>query len=241
MEYFRERDNRIQADFALHAGKLLVQYCEISSGSKLECKYDATLTICIFQSILTNCDELLMAMSRAQKRIWDEEIVDIPNRWGIKRNFIVKNTFIENKTYRNFLTHLRNALSHPTSPDRSPHYESSGYTTLSDSSGVISKFLFIDSPWVRRGKLKRDVSSEIEMDVKEALGKLPEKMKSILRVAKSQNGNYEIYRKDRVYYPAFKAEITLPDLVNAVLELANFLAQPVRDDWDGRTVSRLIG
>jgi len=241
MEYFRESNNKIQAGFALNAGKLLKQYLDISSKKYFESKYDATLTICVLQSLLTNCAELLSAMKKNQQKTWDEHIPDIPHRWGIKRYFIVNYTFKPNLTYSEFLTHLRNSLSHPTSTDKPPHYKATGYTTVPDSSGIISKFRFIDSPWVERGQLMSWASSKTESKVKDRLEKFPERTIIGLEVKMSPNGNYEVYQKNQIYYPVFEAEITLSELVDLAIELANFLAQPIREDWDGKTIKRLIG
>jgi hypothetical protein len=241
MEYFREPNNKIQADFALNAGKLLKQYLDLSSKKNLESKYDATLTICVLQSLLTNCAELLSAMKKNQRKTWDEHIPDIPHRWGIKRYFIVNYTFKPNLTYSEFLTHLRNSLSHPTSTDKPPHYKVTGYTTVPDSSGIISKFQFIDSPWVDRGKLMSWTSSMNKESIKKRLEKFAEIKASGVEIKKSPDGKYEIYKKDQIYYPVFEAEISLSELVDLAIELANFLAQPVRKDWDGRTIERLIG
>ena len=62
MEYSRDEKNRIRAGFALNAGRLLEQYSRLSAGVRASERYDATLTICILQSLLTNCWELLKAM-----------------------------------------------------------------------------------------------------------------------------------------------------------------------------------
>jgi hypothetical protein len=45
VEYFREQHNKIQAGFALHAGKLVAQY-ELLERQNNE-NYEATLLICV--------------------------------------------------------------------------------------------------------------------------------------------------------------------------------------------------
>lgn len=63
MEYWREKGNEVQAGLALNAGLLLKQYLTHAESLPEEKKYDATLTICILQSLLTSCQEFLDAMS----------------------------------------------------------------------------------------------------------------------------------------------------------------------------------
>jgi len=77
MEYFRQPGNLIQAGFALHAGRLLAQYCSLTTTLRPQAKYDATLVICVLQSLLTNCTELLSDMRAHQKSFFGEIITDI--------------------------------------------------------------------------------------------------------------------------------------------------------------------
>lgn len=240
MEYFRDPDNRMQAGFALNAGRLLKQYLDLSLKKNPDERYDATITICVLQALLTNCAELLKAMKGDQKKTWGENVTDIPYRWGIKHHFIVDYTFKPNLTYSKFLTHLRNSLSHPTSTDKDFPYKATGYTTLRDGSGIISKFRFIDSPWVDRGQFISRASSTTESEVIDLIKFFPGRKTLGLEVKRSGNGRYEVYKENQIYYPFFEVEITLSDLVNLAIELANFLAQPVRKDWDGKTIEHII-
>lgn len=45
---------------------------------------------------------------------------------------------------------------------------------------------------------------------------------------------------DEPYYPLIEVEIPLKSLINIVLELSNYLAQPVQNDWDGKQVLELV-
>jgi hypothetical protein len=166
-EYYREPHNKIQAGFALHAGKLLKQYESLSKYHKED--YEATLLICILQSLLTICQELINAMKRSRSELWFTPVHDVPLLLGVSRRFVRKDTFQPYElTYSRFIEHLRNALSHPTSPEKEPYYSSTGYTTLPDNSGIISRFLFVDSPWVIRGEIcSRPSSPPNEQKVKE--------------------------------------------------------------------------
>jgi len=56
------------------------------------------------------------------------------------------------------------------------------------------------------------------------------------------SGRYQIHYGDEeeVYYPIFEAEMSVADLHSLALELANYLAQPTIDNWDGDTIRQLV-
>jgi hypothetical protein len=66
--------------------------------------------------------------------------------------FVTKDTFPSLLTYRRFVDHIRNALSDPTTSEKAPFLPSTGYTTVPDATWLISRYRFIESPWVSRGK-----------------------------------------------------------------------------------------
>jgi hypothetical protein len=241
MEYFREQNNTIQADFALRAGKLLKQYSILTTQVPPKDKYDATLAICVIQSLLTICSELLSAMKYSKKVDWSKAVTDVPRWWGVKRSFIKKNTFPTDCTYEDFIEHLRNALCHPTSSDREPKYLATGYTTLLDGSGFVTGFSFTDSPWVSKGSIHSRASSHTLEKVEKTVTIFKDKHGSIeLDIERDQHGRYQIFCNNEIYLPVFVAEIALPDLLNLAIELANHLAQPTQKKWDGVTINRLI-
>ena len=240
-EYFRESNNRIQAGFALNTGKLLVQYRSLTANLQPAQKYEATLTICALQALLTNCTELMGAMKRHQPGFWTDPITDIPGHWGIRRSFVVSNTFPDELTYGDFITHLRNALSHPTSPDRAPQHPTTGYTTRPDGSGVITRFCFTDSPWVDRGCIHSKASSSAEGKVKQTLKSFQKRHRGADEIkVENIQGKYQICRSNQTYLPVFVAELPLNALTDLAIELANHLSQPIEESWDGKTIQQLV-
>lgn len=241
MEYFRQPENQIQAGFALRSGKLLAQYINLRDELKPEERYDATLTVCVLQALLTTCSELRKTMENQRKRDFRTVLAGTPDRWGLCRDFIREDTFPQAEAPKagRVLDHLRNALSHPTlAVAQDP--PSTGYSTVLDGSEAISKFRFTDSPWIDKGKVFRRACSDDRAKV-EALSKQfqdaygPHDLE--VRLA---SGLYRIYRGDRPYLPVFVLELPLEAMVGLALNLANYLAQPANDQWDGQGIVQLV-
>lgn len=244
MEYARQFDG-VQAGHALRAGKLLVQYRSLARGLPPREQYDATLAVCILQSLLTKCDELLkyMESERIQRQFFDQAIEGGVIAWGLKRSFIATDTFPEVLTLARFLEHLRNALSHPA-PDAPFELKPTGYTTTDDSSGLITSFRFTDSPWVKKGG--RDYKGPLPLSTEnEAKGKLKQfhrehKVDQYLEVVRQPDGTFELAREGTLYWPVFEVVLPLPTLVDLAIALANHLAQHTVENWDKRTIRELV-
>jgi len=240
MEYYRQPNNRIQAGFALNAGKLLVQYQTMMAPLPAASRYEATLVICVFQSLLTNCSELLASMKKGDKASWNEPLPDISSKWGLQRKFVTRDNFPAPLTYKRFISHLRNAVSHPTTPSKEPQLPSTGYTTIPGSSGMIETFRFTESPWVYRGEDFRSYVNKKETTVKRSLDRFNKEYGCHLECSRNSEGLYRAMQDGQPYRPIFIAEIPLAGLMNIALELANYLAQPTQENWDGRTVRQLV-
>lgn len=236
MEYFRQPKNRIQAGIALRAGKLLVQYDNITSNIDPHEKYDATLIIAVLQLILTNCAQLLKEMTAQENKLsfFSNPLPDIAGIDEISKLLITKNTFDNELTYGFLIECMRNALSHPTVPDKGTE-SSTGYSTVLDGTEKISTFIFTDSPWVKRGNLETYSDSDKAQGViRGAINKGYSKVGLTAHLTK--NGKYKIQRGSNTYYPCLTVEIPLKALKNFAINIANILAQPAMDDWDGKTI-----
>ena len=79
MEYKRTKNDQIQAAFALRVGKLLKQYHEVE-GEYYENNdfYDATLTICLLQNLLTYCNQSInkLSVQTALSKYFESELDD---------------------------------------------------------------------------------------------------------------------------------------------------------------------
>jgi hypothetical protein len=222
MEYYRDTENQIRAEFALRVGKLINQY---EKSDLLKDKYEATLYIMALQSLLTQCQELYRAMKDAdrKKQFLAKQIEEKNEFWGIRNIFIAKDTFYKGlPTYGDFFNHLRNALSHPTDINLEAHFPSTGYTTVPDNSGVIKTLCFIDSPDVKKtDRLKSYSKDRIEKILKDEI-------------------KYQFKKDDNPFARIFKIELPIKAMRKMVLSLSNYLAQPSKENWDGQTFDKLI-
>jgi hypothetical protein len=244
MEYARQFDG-IQAGYALNAGKLLVQYCSQAKELPSNEQYEGTLAVCILQSLLTQCVELLKYMESEpiQREYFDQIINEGSSVWGLKTSFIVEDTFPGALTLGRLLEHLRNAVSHP-SPDKDFQYRPTGYTTTVDHSTRISAYRFTDSPWVKMGERHYHGSLPIPTE-KGAIGRITEfhreyQVEEYLDVLPLPDGTFELARHGTLYWPILEIEIPLPTLIHLAKSLANQLAQHKDDDWDKRSIRELV-
>jgi hypothetical protein len=108
-----------------------------------------------------------------------------------------------------FIEHLRNALSQPTCPEKSSRYPSTGYTTMPDGTGIISRLCFIDSPWVQRGEILSNYCGNSEEKVRRTAGDFREPRYGKLEARQNSKGEYQIFREDEPYLPIFEAELSI--------------------------------
>lgn len=64
MEHIETPDDQIQADFARRVGRVLLHYEAAMERSDPQDSYEATLTICLLQALLTNCIELIKSRNK---------------------------------------------------------------------------------------------------------------------------------------------------------------------------------
>jgi hypothetical protein len=69
--------------------------------------------VCVLQSLLTNCTELLSGMRKNQKPFFKDLLSDAPHEWGLRRSFVEQDTFPIDLPLERVLEHLRNAFKSP--------------------------------------------------------------------------------------------------------------------------------
>ena len=153
MDYQRE-SNLIRAGFALHAWRLLKHYEELSQGLSPSERYETTLTVCVFQSLLTNCWELYKYLGKRASGVLGA--VDMFTGSLLANPEVeVTSSFPAHPDAKAVVEHVRNALSHPRMRDTNP--PTTGYTTVGDGSGLVARMRFTDSPDLNsKGNLRQD-------------------------------------------------------------------------------------
>ncbi len=142
----RTEDFQIYAGLAARIGVLAKQYEELTKGKPENEIYDATLSICLLQSLLTNVWE------EADKRgfnkwnggFLDKEFSeDNPSFWGLEFKNIKRNSYGSMRKFT-VLKQLRHAMSHPCATN--PHnalYPSTGYWIPDKNSHLINSVIFV--------------------------------------------------------------------------------------------------
>jgi hypothetical protein len=157
-----QEEGLVRAGVALHAGRLLDQYAGLVRDVPAPLRHEATLTICVLQSLLTNCWELYKYLGRRKHSRVLGPIYDFIESLLAEEEVRVLNIFpdeVEELPPKAVIEHLRNALSHPTVRQTDP--ATTGYTSIKDGSGQIARIRFTDSPDLNgKGNLRKGVVGE---------------------------------------------------------------------------------
>jgi len=238
MEYHRHPKNQIQADFAYRLGKIANQYRTLSLPAKED--FSVTLDVCILQNLLTTCTELLKLMKANERRAnYLTADIEKASVWGLRPDMIAINTFRGQLTGDVVLKRLRNALSHPTALDIDAEFPSSGYTTIPDGSDTIRRYCFVNSPDTKPGRPKTfstEKEAEGELKREGRAGDMPKDV-GVIRYGADK---FCFGRGGKPFARIFKIHLTSDEIHALVIGLSNHLAQPIRKDWDGVTVARLV-
>lgn len=235
MEYFRDPKNQIYADLSFRLGRIITQYEQFVRGKKFE----ATLYLAVLQNIMTNSNEHVRQMTKGVRRksIFNKDISQ--PIWGIDKKCWMKNTFAEKHTLQNFITRVRNSVSHPKTIDIKSEFPSTGFTTIKDDSGIINKFRFINSQDTSRNRFKQFQSEkQIEGHIKRSQNEFPEGLS--YEEIPDIPGKYRLVLNDKPFARISIIDLSIKQLGLFVKSLANYLAQPVQKDWDGETIKDLI-
>lgn len=156
MEWPQEK-GLVRSGFALHAGRLLEQYTGLTREMHPALRHDATLAICVLQTMLANCWELYMYLDDRQRSEVLGPINDFVETLLAEDDVEFASSFpgdADQLTARAFIKHIRDALSHPTFRVTDP--PTTGYTTVGDGSGYVGRMRITDSPHLTGlGELKK--------------------------------------------------------------------------------------
>ena len=243
MDFVRECGS-IQADLARRAGLLLKQYSTLTSELPESQKYDVTLGVAVLGLLLVNCNEAMANMEADQRThlLWPDirRLVVKP----AESNFPAP---LAQEIEANMLGHLRNAISHPL-PVRQVSPPSTGHTTrpvVTDPRQKIAKLEFVSSPWVNEKGPLPAYQSRSRGKVESALGRFKNKYncEGVLQVRESSNGVFYVVDCETgdPYFPVFKLTLTVKQVADLALTLANFLAHAERpSSWNGEALEDLL-
>lgn len=235
MEYYRTETGQIYADIAYRLGRIVTQYEEFSINEE---KFESTLYVTVLQNLLTNCSDYVRSMTKGDRHgsIFNGDIES--SGWGLKNSCWIKNNLMKHSNLGDFILTIRNSVSHPCETRIESDYPSTGYTTIEDDSGIIKKFIFINSPDVRKNRPKeynseQDVERHINLETRE--GRMPEGISYI----KCDN-RYVLALNSEYFIRISIIELTIEELSSFVKNLSNYLAQPILENWDGKTINWLL-
>lgn len=236
MEYYRDPNNQIYADLSFRLGRIMVQYEEFIINEE---KFEATLYISVLQNLVANCNEYIRKMTKTERRNSIFKLNYANADWGINQGSWIKNTFGEEESLQNFISKIRNAVSHPIPTDITSEFPSTGFTTIPDNSGVIQKFRFINSPDTNQNNYKLfDSLGRAEKYVEDyQLSNSNVEIRTLNHGAKL---NYILYSEDKIFTRQSIIDLTVKELGVFVKNLANYLAQPTQANWDGSSIIQLI-
>lgn len=251
MEYQRQFDE-IQAGFALNAAKLLWQYEALTKRTSFlpadnEDQYEGTLTLCVLQALLSQCTELLSFLEHQEltRDFFDHKIGREPHPWGLREEFVTADSLPAPLTLKRLLTHMRNAVSHPSFGSPNSAAPPTGFTTAGSTPGApIVAYRFTDSYWVKAGMrhFRGSLPQRIESDVRGRARQFDKEwgVKDYLSVVATTDGSFDLVRNGEIYWPIFQIELPLFELRKLATELANYLAHKTLRDWDGCTIRRFV-
>jgi hypothetical protein len=236
MEYIETQDGQIQADFARRIGHVLLHYEAAMERISPQDSYEATLTICLLQALLTNCVELIKSKNRKDRTgltaIAGKSIAEAPALFGLNSTCITHQWASDRDlTYREVLQCLRNALSHPL-PQQLGAHKTTGYTTWKSVRGEIKGFTFVQSPWVN--STGSDVLPRfrvVEADLPRLVNELKywssDHQTSGLAVVPVQGRQHQIYLGTEPFVPVLQIDISTTQLRTLTLMLSEHLSEPL--------------
>jgi len=107
---------------------------------------------------------------------------------------------------------------------------------------MVSAFRFTDSPWVKKGTVFWGASSRREGAVRKTIETFETQhaQRGFLEVRRQQDGTFDIIHGGAMFLPVFVIELPLSALITLAMCLANYLAQPTIEQWDGQSSTELV-
>ncbi|MEP6794670.1 MAG: hypothetical protein ABJB16_10120 [Saprospiraceae bacterium] len=121
--------------------------------------------------------------------------------------------------------------------DINSDFPSTGYTTVENMSRRIKNFIFVNSPDTRNNRIKIFQSKEaIDNYLIQQKNEFPNDIKCEL----NKDQKFVLSLNSSPFARIAIIELTALQLGEFVKTLANYLAQPIQENWDGITIKDLI-
>lgn len=227
----------MQADFARRLGLALRQYRGIC-GQQHE-DYSVTLSLSVLQSLLCSCMHLTenLASSNRIKCFLSEPLGNsLP---ASTESIVFEKAFpLRPEKFIDFVKILRDSMSHPNPITGLSDNLPTGFTSISNGSGMLNRFRFVWSPQRNdKGWLRGFRSNEKAQEwVRECIevGSFPKE-----RIVVEERRNYWYVHDIATKEPITKGvilELSCEQIYSLAIALSTLLAQPLNKNWDQQTI-----
>ena len=160
MGYKYDSEDQIYVDYITRLGHVIDQYDKLNTNEK---KFKVSLYLSVLQSILTYLNEANKRNPGMISHVFglDSDITLMNDCWK-ENTYHDRSGTHENKSKENFITHLRNSLSHP-SKTTEDDCEETGFRQ-EEMSDYIHKIRFIDTKTNINTKRKQKSVIELTVD-----------------------------------------------------------------------------
>jgi transcriptional regulator CtsR len=209
----------------LRLGKVLEQY----ERCVQEQQYEVTLMISILQSLSVNFTEYIKRMSK------NEYIPDFTRPynncgWGLEGSLMKSSLVDREHILKNYIEHIRNAVSHPNIVDPDSEFPATGFITERESD-LIKSVVFIDSPDVKHNKIiSYENKDHLEKRIK-SYNNIPNNIAPCL-----DNEKYIMCQSGKPYIRLTIIKLPTSQLRKFIYKLVNLLSQPINPNWDNKTI-----
>lgn len=229
---------------AQRAGKVLLQYEQLSERLPPEAQFEATLAVALLQMMLTSCQELLRAAkprgaargnTNGLQALASRSVLDEPALMGLEPDCIVECwASTRGLTYREVFECLRNSLSHP-GPQGGTKFPRTGFTTIASGSCAIETYQFTQSSWVNGTGSALSMKYAPTTTDEKSRQKLEDDVRTWasnyavegLRVQLNSSGRLEVVKAGQPFVPVLRLQLGVRQLRTLTLTLSDYLSVSV--------------
>ncbi|MGN6252009.1 MAG: hypothetical protein ACTHNS_09390 [Marmoricola sp.] len=154
------------SDVVSRAVQALDQYKLVSGQWPPTQRFEATLTLSVAQTALSAAWELQSALKQQESDLSPDlaelrDLIFLEDTTYLSRDQEDATLSLHELGGTEVLEHLRNSLSHPVPCSPGGELPLTGYLSVPDDGGQISRFMFVDSPWVDLQQGRRNTGKAV--------------------------------------------------------------------------------